>query len=135
MKTNNNKEVTVDIEEKVQATVMEALDNSKEKEEKEKNVIFFNVPEVDEQLEKKDENKKKEEEFLTINGIMKEAEKDHFTPLLNKSNVQRIGQRRPGSIRPRPIIVKLASTEAKWFLLRNARHLKESTIKWGIQKS
>ena len=128
MKEGTQKEVKTEvcIEEKVQTTLREVLDNNKEKEEKETNVILFNVPEVSEETEKKTEEEKKEEDFITVNSIIQEVEGDHFTEMVDPASIMRLGQRRPGSKRPRPIKVQFDSKEEKWFLLRNAHYLKQS---------
>ena len=124
--TQKEEQTQVCLEEKVQSTIQEVLDNNKEKEEKETNVILFNVPEVSEEEERKTEEEKKEEDFLTVNNIIQDVEKDHFTAMVDSSNIERLGQQRPGSTRPRPIKVRFDTKEEKWYLLRNAYHLKNS---------
>ena len=127
MKDGTRKEEQTQVlEEKVQSTIQEVLDNNKEKEEKETNVILFNVPEVSEEAERKTEEEKDEEDFLTVNNIIQDIEKDHFTALVDPSSIMRLGQRRPGSTRPRPIKVQFETKEEKWYLIRNAYHLKNS---------
>ena len=126
----NKKEVSQEVkqvEERVQTSVSsviyEAIDHSKEKEEKECNVIIFNAPEA-----KKEPGKSKkeyeEEDHIMVNYLKKEAEKDHFVAILDKSRVERIGQYKEDSPRPRPIKVKLDSPEEKWFFLKKAENLK-----------
>ena len=60
-----------------------------------------------------------------VNYIKKEAERDHFVPILDKSRVVRIGQRNDENKRPRPIKVKLDSPEEKWYFLKSAASLKK----------
>ena len=128
MKEGSQKEVQTQVclEEKVQTTLKEVLDNNKEKEEKETNAILFNVPEVSEGAEKKTEEEKKEEDFLTVNSIIQDVEGDQFTEMVDPASITRLGKIRPGSKRPRPIKVQFDSKEEKWFFLRNAHRLKKS---------
>ena len=53
--------------------------------------------------------------------------------MMNKENVTRLGQRKPGSIRPRPIKVKLDSIEEKQFLLKCAKNLRNSTVNKDVR--
>ena len=121
------KETVQKVEETVQNSVTEALDNCKEKEEKEKNVIFFNVPQAKEQ-QGKTEADKKHEDLLTVNSIMEDADKESFKPMMKKENVTRLGNRRPGATHPRPIKVTFDNIEEKWLLLKKAKNLKESLL-------
>ena len=117
----------VTVAETMHTTVAEALDNCKEKEEKEKNVIFFNVAEAKEEPGMT-EAEKKDYDHVAVNAIMQEAQKESFKPMMIKENVTRLGKRIPGRTRPRPIIVKLETTEQKWNLLKCAKNLKDSLV-------
>ena len=115
----------ISVAETMHTTVAEAFDNCKEKEEKEKNVVFFNVEEAKEELGKT-EKEKDEEDFVAVNAIMNNAQKEAFKPMMMRQNITRLGKKKPNNPRPRPILVKLQTVEDKWNLLRCAKNLKES---------
>ena len=87
------------VEETVQISVTEAIENCKDKEGKEKNVIFFNVPEAKEEPGKS-ETEAKHEDFVAVNALMKEANKEAFKPMMKKENITRLGHKKPGATRP-----------------------------------
>ena len=120
LKGNKTEEKTV--EKVVHTQVIEAIDDSKERDEKKTNIILFNVPEPS----TKEAKAEKEEDLTSINKIIKETspDEDDFTPL-ETSSITRLGGRREGSARPRPIRVTLDSTEAKWTVVRRAKNLKK----------
>ena len=115
------------IEEKVSTSVIEALDNNKEKEEKEKNAIMFNVPEVKFELGKS-QKEYDDEDHTQVNFVMKETLGDKFKPILDKTKITRLGKRNDNNPRPRPVKVELQSAEEKWTLLRNAGNLKNARV-------
>ena len=59
---------------------------------------------------------------------MQDAQKESFKPMMIKENVNRIGNKKPGSTRPRPILVTFPTVAEKWKLLKCAKNLKESTL-------
>ena len=110
------------VEEVVHTQVTEALDDNKEREEKRSNIILFNVPEA----ANKDTKAEKEEDMITINNIFQEVhgEEEEFTPL-NPNRITRLGGRKDGSTRPRPIRVTLDSTEEKWTIVRRSKNIRK----------
>ena len=109
------------IELKVQNQVIEAIDDSKEKEEKKTNIILFNVPEPP----SKDTKSEREEDLRVVKEIMLAAEpEDETLAPLDLNKITRLGGRREGSTRPRPLRVTLDTPEEKWTIVKRSRKIK-----------
>ena len=106
----------------VQSQIKEVLYEHQEKEEKQQNVIIFNIPESKQDTDKK----------IELEDTDKAADIIHF---LDDSDtppqdiiVTRIGRKRgEENPRPRPVKVTLTNTKQKDKILRNVRHLKHYT--------
>ena len=114
------------MEENFQNSFKEILKDDRDTEEKQKNLVFFGVPEVNAQSDNKD-TKKKDHEKVT--DIVCFVNKDCEPEDLKNCTVFRIGKRKEDSDRPRPIKVTFDSFEQKRKTLKNARNLKDYKIK------
>ena len=120
---NNNKMVVKTVEETVQTSIKEVLDDSKEHEEKKNNVIIFNLDEPT-KIAGRTESQYQDDDLTKVNMIIRAAEGDEWTPVPNKNQVTRLGQRKDDSKRPRPVKVSFDSNEEKWHLVRNTRKVR-----------
>ena len=116
------------VEHNIQSTVVEVLDDQREKEEKKLNVIIYNLPESEDTLEGKDNIKVEQEKVIDIltylHPDIKPSDKDP-----NECDVTRLGRKRRGpGEKPRPVKVTLNKMETKEKVLRNARQLKDYKI-------
>ena len=120
------KTVAESVEETMSVSIKEALDNSKEKEEKKNIAIIFGLEES-----KKEEGKKEvdyqKEDFDKVNKLLRAAQGDQATPLTDMKQVTRLGNRKDDeSAKPRPVKVAFDSSEEKWHLVRNSRKIRDT---------
>ena len=137
MKKMNEEEVKAPVwpkvEQKLQSSVAQVLENQKEKDEKLLNLILYNLPESKVIEAGKDNNKEDRKEvkdiFCFLNSDMPEAEVSQKILC-----VTRLGRRKEGDdVRPRPVKVELDSESFKIKTLKYARFLQEYHIpKIGI---
>ena len=103
------------------AQVKEVLKEHKEKDDKEKNLMIFNLPESDSKLDPK---KAKEEDISKTMDILTFLDGD----VPNDVIIVRIGRRNEEvTARPRPIKITLPDIEIKQNLMSNASDLKDYT--------
>ena len=106
--------------ETVQTQIKEVLEQHQEKEEKQQNIIIFNIPEsesIDNEEESEQDDIKKTVDILKFLGDSEASPSD--------IQITRMGKRRKeDSPRPRPVKVKLASIQKKEHVLKKVRNLK-----------
>ena len=104
-------------EQRLKAQIEEALDDYKEREEIQNNVLIFNVPEAD--AEDEEEDMKKLKDIMTI-----------IEPTFNmeciKDKVSRLGKKKTDAKQARPIKITLPGHQ-KTKILRASKKLKESS--------
>ena len=100
------------------AQVKEVLKEHKEKDDKEKNLMIFNLPESDSKL---DHKKAKEEDISKTMDILTFLDGD----VPNEVTIVRIGRRNDEeAARPRPVKITLSDIKTKQNLMNNASDLK-----------
>ena len=122
-KKMEEKVVEKKVETAVLTTVREAFSDNKEREKKKTNIIMFNVQECNKEPHMT-ETDVVEEDFMTVNNIIKHAQGDYFTPITDSTLVVRLGERKANQTRPRAIKVTLDSEEEKWSILSRSGNLK-----------
>ena len=120
------------VETAVLTTVREAFTDNKEREKKKANIIMFNVEECQKEPHMTEPDVV-EEDFMTVNNIIKQAQGDYFTPITDSTQVVRLGERKSNQTRPRPIKVTLDSEEEKWSILGRSGNLKKKRYLEGRQ--
>ena len=115
------------VETAVLTTVREAFTDNKEREKKKANIIMFNVEECQKEPHMTEPDVV-EEDFMTVNNIIKQTQGDYFTPITDSTQVVRLGERKTNQTRPRPIKVTLDSEEEKWSILGRSGNLKKRDI-------
>ena len=119
------KETEVNIEKKIHTEVKMYLDNQKEKESKANNIIVLRLEEqAGENEEEQIQNDKKELKklFQKTNPELN-AE---IQNVLDKNKSFRLGKKKDGVNRPRPIKVELPDEDMKKQIFRGCRNLKQS---------
>ena len=105
-------------DQRIKAQIEEILDDHKEREEIQNNILIFNVPEADSDDEDKEDNQKIEEILNII--------EPNINTVTIKEKMSRMGKRRADATRPRPIKVTLQNQQQKSKILRASRKLKDS---------
>ena len=107
------------LEETVQNQVSEKIDDVREKEAKKSNIILFGVPEPTSR------DTEKEEDLKTIRNIVLAAETEEgVVAPLDSNRITRLGGRKEGSVRPRPLRVTFDTPEEKWTVVNRSRKIK-----------
>lgn len=107
-------------EQRIKTQIEEVLDEQKEKEEIQNNIMIFNVPEADPNDEV-NEDTKKLKEILTI--VEPNISIDDV-----KEKMTRLGKRKTDAARPRPIKLTLKNQQQRNKILKASRKLKENNI-------
>ena len=122
---------TTRLEKNIETKMTQVVNNQKEIDEKKCNLIVFNLPEIEETADGKEEI---QEDYRNVTDILSYL--DHtYEPLdLRPENLTRLGPKRKGKDSgTRPIKVELCSSSIKTRALRYAYRLKDYTIpKIGI---
>ena len=113
------------VEESVQTSIKEVLNDNKEKEDLKNNSIIFNAKEPVKEPGKSLDDCHKEDVDL-VNKILRAANGDHAVHILDKNRVTRLGKKKDDQTRPRPIKVSFPSEDEKWHLVRNLKKVKEN---------
>ena len=106
-------------DQRIKAQIEEILDDHKEREEIQNNILIFNVPEADSDDEVKEDTQKMEEILNII--------EPNINTVTIKEKMSRMGKRRADATRPRPIKLTLQNQQQKSKILRASRKLKDST--------
>ena len=104
-------------EQRIKAQIEQVLDEQKEKDEIQNNLIIFNVSESNSENE--------EEDIQVVKDIITSIEPSFNADCL-RENVTRLGRRKPDAKLARPVKVILPSLKLKTKILRGSKKLKES---------
>ena len=121
------------VETKIQDSMAEIIQDQRDKEEKQNNLILFGLPESaqmeDGRDNKVEDHKKVADAFLHVDKDLQPSMVDQ-----NQIEVTRIGRKKnENDGKPRPVKVKFSRSGTRVSLLRNARNLKDYKIpKLGI---
>ena len=124
-KQDNQKERILD--KSIKRSVEEVYDDRKQKDDRQKNVIFFN------QQENEDSADGKKKDLDNVKKVIKFVCPDLNTDALSEKHVSRLGDRKESSAgnlpKPRPIKITFEDPTYRESLLKNARKLKDSPHK------
>lgn len=116
----NEEEIVDKVTDKVTERMIEYMNEKEDMEKRRKNVVMYNIPEVEsENVEERIEQDKGMCKDIIENSLGL-AERDY-----NIVKVIRIGKRRnEEGAKPRPTLIKLEDEEQKWCIVRSAKNLK-----------
>ena len=108
------------LEQRIKAQIEEALDDQKEREETQNNLIIFNVQETT--IEEDEER----EDLENVRQIINYIDPDYKSEKLLYEKITRLGKRKTNAKQPRPIKVTLESPHHKTKILKGTKKLKNN---------
>ena len=122
------KATEINIEEKIKTQVAMCMENKAEKDDKSNNLIIHKLPELN--ISKEQQQEKDKEDITKIIEITNPEFKAEFINIIkDQNNVQRLGDKKPDAVRPRPIKVVLPDQEMKHKIFKGCKNLKETNFK------
>ena len=119
------KATEMNIEKKIKTQLEMFMDNKNEKESRQNNLIIHRLPET-ESNDKEQEKKDKEEIIKIIEIVTPEMRQDFEKLAKEEKKILRLGDKKPGSTKPRPIKIILPRTEMKKDIFKGCKNLKDS---------
>ena len=122
------KETEITLDKNIEAQVKKYMDNKEEREQKKNNIIIHKLPESQEN--DKDQAEKDKSDIIKIIETTNPELKAELQDLVKDvKSIKRLGIKKAGSIRPRPIKITLPDEDMKKKIFKGCRNLKNSVFK------
>ena len=119
------RDTEIDMESKIKDEVKMYLDQQHDKDKRKNNLIIHRLEET--QADKKEQLQRDKTDVLKIFATTNpELISEIQESILEGNKITRLGSKKPGATKPRPIRVVLNDEEMKWDILKGCKNLKDS---------